>query len=92
MFGEQPIRETASELRLSHVIQGSVLKSSSNRFRVIVNLVHVADGTQLWAREYDFATSEVLDFQSGITTDVLHLVKEYFGRRSPQSVQFAQAA
>ena len=88
---EQPIRETVAELRLSHVIQGSVLKSS-DRCRVIVNLIRLADGTQLWAREYDFENAEMLNFQSEITAGVLDEVSAHLGLRRPQSVHFAQAA
>jgi len=87
---ELPMREAASELRLSHVIHGSVLKSS-DRCRVIVNLIHIEDGTQLWAREYDFESSEMLDFQSEITGAVLHEVTSHLGLQS-RSACFAQAA
>jgi TolB-like protein len=67
---ELPLQESASRLGLSHVIQGSVLHSRE-RFRIIVNLVQVADGAQLWAREFDFESHEMVTFQSEITRTVL---------------------
>ena len=60
-LADQPIREAASELNLSHVIHGTVLKSS-DRCRVIVNLIHASEGTQMWAREYDFDAGEMFPY------------------------------
>jgi TolB-like protein len=75
---ELPIRDAASEMQLSHVIHGSV-QNSSDRFRVIVNLIHMTNGTQLWAREYDFDNGEVLSSQSEITRAVLSEVTSRLG-------------
>jgi TolB-like protein len=88
---ELPIREAASELRLSHLIHGSVLESS-DRCRVIVNLIHMADGTQLWAREYDFESGQQLTFQSEITGSVLREVTACLGLKRPQPRQLAMVA
>ena len=90
-FRNQPIRESALELQLSHAIHGSIL-SFNNRCRVIVNLIHIADGTQLWAHEYEFDHSEMLSFQSEITGAVLREVTAHLGLRRQQLAYFAQAA
>ena len=90
-LGEQPIREAASELRLSHVIHGTILKSGS-RCRVTVNLIHIADGTQLWAREYDFENGEMLMHQSEITGTVLREVTARLGLGRIQAVPLDLAA
>ncbi len=90
-LGELPIREAASELRLSHVIHGSVLKSS-DRCSVTVNLIHIADGTQLWAREYDFDNGEMLTHQSEITGTVVREVTARLGLCRPQITPLVRAA
>jgi TolB-like protein len=62
--------ETAPQMHLSHVIQGTVLKFDS-RCRVIVHLVQVPEGTQLWSGAYDFETVEMMSLQSEISASVL---------------------
>ena len=89
--GELPIRVAASELRLSHAIHGSVVKSSDHCC-VIVNLIHIQDGTQLWARQYDFESGEMLAFQAEITDSVLREVTARLGVRMPQPMQLAMVA
>ncbi len=71
---DQSFRDTASELKLTHVIHGCVWKSGG-RCRVIVNLIQVSQGTQLWAREYDFEAAEMPAIHSEITGQVLREVK-----------------
>ena len=77
--------------RLSHVIQGSVF-TSGDRGRVTVNLICVPEGAQIWAREYDFATSEVLPVLSEIAASVLHEVKARLGLERPRRALLALAA
>jgi TolB-like protein len=86
-----PVRETASQLRLSHVIHGSVLKLSP-RFRVIINLIQVADGAQLWAHEFDFESHEMATFQLEITRSVLAEVTARLGLRRLLAASLALAA
>lgn len=82
-LAERSMREAVAELRLSHVIQGVVLKAGE-RCRVIVNLIHVTQGTQMWAREYDFDSSEMLTVQSQIAANVLGVVRSRIGRKHSQ--------
>jgi len=88
---ELPIREAAEELRLSHVIDGSVFRSHG-RCCVIVNLVRIADGTQLWAREYDFEADEMPTMQSEIVRSVLREVIGRLGLVQSEALQLARAA
>jgi TolB-like protein len=62
--------EAAASSNLSHIIQGTVL-NIEGRFRVIVYLVEVPDGTQLWAGAYDFEAVEMMALQSEISASVL---------------------
>jgi TolB-like protein len=75
---EQTMRECASELRLSHVIHGSVL-DWSDRCRVVVNLIRLQTGTQIWAREYDFAIGETMEAQAEIAASVKREVARKLG-------------
>jgi serine/threonine-protein kinase len=90
-LGERPIREAASELHLSHAIHGSVLRSG-DRCRAIVNLIQVSDGTQVWAREYDFAIGDVLTLQAEMACTVRREIKFRLGVGNPQPVCLALAA
>ncbi len=78
---DRPLNEAASELRLSHVIHGSVLKSG-RRYQAIINLVQSPDGKQLWAREYDFEPAGMLNSQSEIVAGVLREVKSCLSEES----------
>ena len=71
-FGEQNIRDAAAELRLSHAIHGSVSQGNGS-WRVVVNLIHVTDGTLLWADEYQLNGSDIA-VRSEIVSSVLREV------------------
>ena len=88
---ELPIRQAASELRLSHIIQGNILRSRE-RSRVVVNLIHFTNGTQLWAREYDFDNSEMFAAQAEITRTVVRQVVTHLGLGQSQPAVLAKAA
>jgi len=88
---EMPIREAASELRLSHIIQGCILRSRE-RCRIVVNLVHISNGTQLWAREYDFDNREILAAHAEVIRTVLPQVMSHLGLRQSQPTILAKAA
>ena len=85
------IKLACSELRLTHAIHGSVLQAS-DRYRITVHLIHIQDGTQLWAREYDFEGGELLTFQSGITRSVRREVVARLGPRVSEPIRLAMAA
>src|SRR5262249_3801152 len=59
---EHPLRTAVSELQLSHLISGGILRSDYS-CRVIINLVQASSGSQLWAREYTFSVDDVLHGQ-----------------------------
>ena len=87
---EQPIREAAAELQLSHVIHGSVTRSGG-RCRVIVNFIRVPDGAQIWARQYECRDDEP-DGQPEIARSVLREVMAAFGLGAPRQDGLALAA
>lgn len=88
---DQPFREAVGQMNVTHVIQGSWMKSRL-QCRVIVNLIGVEKGTQLWAREYDFEMNDVLAAQSEIASNVRREVTAHLGLRRPAPVALALAA
>lgn len=90
-LGDLSIREAARESDLSHAIQGSIVKSAIG-WRVVVNLIQMPDGTQLWAREYDFDDGETFECQSEITRSVLREVTIHLRSFQPVHTQLSLAA
>jgi len=59
------IREIGERLDVQTVLEGSVRKVG-NRLRIIVQLVNVADGYQLWSDRYDRTVDDVFAIQDEI--------------------------
>jgi TolB-like protein len=88
---ELSLHEAAAELRLSHVIQGSIMEVGDRR-HLIVNLIHVPSGTQLWAREYQSEAGGTIVFQSEITHEISGEVAARLALQQPEPLRMAQAA
>lgn len=88
---DQPFRDAVCQMDLTHVIQGSFLNSGLQG-RVIINLIGVAKGTQLWAREYDFGMNDVLTAQSEISRNVRREVAATLGLPRSATAALALAA
>jgi hypothetical protein len=63
------LREVAPEVNFSHIVHGSVLKSGE-RYRVLISLIEVPEGRQIWMGEYEFEIGELVTTQSAIAADV----------------------
>jgi len=61
----RPLHVAAMELRLTHAMQGTILQGCG-QYRVVLHLVQISDGTQLWAAAFDFDPSEMLEAHSAI--------------------------
>ncbi|MGJ5819915.1 hypothetical protein [Paludibaculum fermentans] len=88
---ECSLREAASELRLSHVIHGSIIESG-NRCRIIVNLIYIPNGTQLWAREYHSESGSTIAFQSELSREITADVTAHLGLAQPEPLKLVRAA
>jgi adenylate cyclase len=84
-------REAAAELRASHVIRGSILQFGE-RHSITINLIQAADGTQLWAREYEVEECESLSFRREIVSTVQNEVAARLAGGPPQRMSLAMAA
>lgn len=71
------LREIGARLGLAAVLEGS-LRSDGVRARLIVRLVDVADGCQMWAGRFEREVREGFDGQEALAREVI----EAIGRRS----------
>jgi TolB-like protein/Flp pilus assembly protein TadD len=63
------VREVGRRLGVRAVLEGSVRKYQ-NHLRVTVQLVKVADGYQLWSKNFDKVLEDIFDIQDDIATGV----------------------
>jgi TolB-like protein len=63
------VREIASALGVSHLLEGSVRKSGKH-LRVTVQLVKASDGSHLWSESYDQLAQDIFAVQQDIATTV----------------------
>jgi TolB-like protein/Tfp pilus assembly protein PilF len=64
------IPEIARQLRVAHVLEGSVRKSGE-RVRITAQLIHAADGFQRWSQTYDRELDDIFRIQDEISADVV---------------------
>lgn len=74
------IRSIGQQLNVSSVLEGSVRKSG-DRVKVTVQLIHVADGFELWSEVYDGELSDIFAVQEEIARAVVdRLTVELLGK------------
>ena len=66
---EQPIREAAERLDVSHLLSGSVRRGSGT-VRVSTTLVDGSDGVNIWSRDYERADGDALVIQAAVAERV----------------------
>ena len=68
------IPEIARQLRVAHVLEGSVRKIG-DKLRITTQLIHAADGFQMWSETYDRKFDDIFKIQDEITADVVKELK-----------------
>lgn len=63
------IPEIAGELRVAHVLEGSV-RSTPQRFRVTAQLIRAADGFQVWSQDYDRNPADMIEIQEDLARQI----------------------
>jgi TolB-like protein/Tfp pilus assembly protein PilF len=65
-----------SELRVDHILEGSVRKSG-NSMRITAQLIKVADGFHMWSETYDrnYSAENIFEIQDEISNEVLKELK-----------------
>ena len=77
----KPIRQIASELGVSTVLEGSV-RRADGRVRITTQLVDARTDEQLWAETYDRDSRAVLDLQTEVAQKVAAALKLRLGDAS----------
>lgn len=85
------LREAASELKLSHVIHGSIIESG-DCCRIIVNLIQIPNGTQLWACEYRSESGSAMAMRPELSREITVDVTAHLGVTQPEPLKLARAA
>jgi TolB-like protein len=79
------IRQLASELGVSYVIEGSV-RRSGNRIRVSAQLIDASTGNQRWSDHYDRDLEDVFAVQDEITEKIVARLEPEIGAAERQKV------
>jgi TolB-like protein/DNA-binding winged helix-turn-helix (wHTH) protein/Tfp pilus assembly protein PilF len=75
------IREIATRLNVSHVLEGSV-RRSANRVRITAQLIAAADNSHVWSETYDRELGDLFAIQDEIAGSVATALNVAFAGRS----------
>ncbi len=70
----EDIREIGKKLGVTHILEGSVRKSS-DKLRITAQLILVNDGSHLWSKTYDRPVGEIFRIQDEIANTVVQELK-----------------
>jgi serine/threonine-protein kinase len=70
----EDVRRIAEALGVTNVLEGSV-RRAGNRLRISAQLIHAADGTQLWSQRYDRELTDVFAVQDEIAAAITGALK-----------------
>jgi TolB-like protein/Flp pilus assembly protein TadD len=82
------LNEVGRRLNVETVLEGSV-RRAGNRVRIAIQLVHAAEGHQLWSRSYDRELGDIFAIQEDIARSVAAALKTALlrtGASSPRQV------
>ncbi len=74
--------EIARQLRVAHVIEGSVRKSGT-RLRITAQLIDAADGFHIWSETYDRELTDIFAIQDEIAQAIVEALVERLGLTAP---------
>jgi adenylate cyclase len=77
------IEKVASKLGVRAVLEGSV-RIMNGEFRISIQLVCAASGTDVWSRSFDFPREDEIGIQKQVAGEIAHLTHQTF--RSPDIV------
>jgi len=78
---DHSLREIGEKLKVGYVLQGSV-RRAGNRMRAAVQLIAVADDSQLWAQRFDREMRDVFEIQDEIAQAVVEMLRVRLGSQS----------
>lgn len=68
------IREVGEKLEVRYVVEGTV-RRSGNRLRITAQLIHVADGSNLWSERFDRQMEDIFDVQEEIAEAIVEKLR-----------------
>ena len=71
---EKSLKDIARELDVNIILTGTI-RRSSNKIKVIVELIEVAGDRRIWGDEYTFDSSNFLSVQSDVATQIVTALK-----------------
>ena len=77
---EKPLREIAEELRVAHILEGSV-RQSGTRVRITAQLIDARTDEHLWAQSYDDDLRDIFRVQEQIARQVVQALQLELGDR-----------
>jgi TolB-like protein/Tfp pilus assembly protein PilF len=80
----QDIGEIGRQLKVDHVLEGSVRKSS-NRLRITAQLIRVDSGYHLWSETYEREMDDVFAIQDDISLAISRALEVELGTAKPAS-------
>jgi TolB-like protein len=80
------VRQVASELGASYVVEGSV-RRSGQRLRITAQLIDGASGDHLWAERYDRSLDDIFDLQDEITETIVGRIEPELGAAERHRVE-----
>jgi serine/threonine-protein kinase len=69
-----PMATIASQLNVANVLEGSV-RTSGNRLKFTVQLVHAREGTVIWSETYDRELKDIFEIQEEVAAAVVDALK-----------------
>ena len=86
---DRPLPEIASELGVSHLVEGSVMRVGEN-VRITVQLIEAATDRHLWAESYERDVSDVLALQGDVVGRIVSSMAQHVAPDgAPTSSQIA---
>lgn len=73
------LRDVAQQLRVSLVVEGSVLRSDG-RLRINAQLIRAADDVPIWSRSFDRESKDVFAIQDEISRSIVNELRLTLGR------------
>lgn len=83
---KKSVAEIAHELCVGAVLEGSVRKSS-NRLRIMVQLIDVQTDENLWSQSYDRELQDVFSIQSDVAQSVAGALEAHFLAQEKESIE-----
>jgi serine/threonine protein kinase len=85
----QDVRQIGDTLNVASVLEGSVRKAG-NRVRISVQLIGVADGSNLWSERFDREMTDVFEIQDEISQAIVAKLKVRLTSQSGSGNDLAQ--